>query len=173
MIIFLLGSGGSGKTTIAKNLIKYGYRLPTIITTRQPRNDDINQEYVSIEIFEQLRERLATEVLINGFKYGLKDNLKGNIVIPMDIFTLQQLENKGFDIISVYLNVSYEELEKRLIKRGEARHVIDKKLNNHKKFMQQEMQYADLVVDNTQPVDKVVKQIINYISKRKGGLYDL
>lgn len=79
--IIITGTSGSGKSTIAKKLcepdvsgIASYYEVVSAVTTRLPRADDSNYEYLSITDFNKLvkEEKLLTSTTYRNNSYGIK-----------------------------------------------------------------------------------------------------
>lgn len=133
-IIVLLGASGSGKTTLGKYLTD-AFSIPKLITntTRQPRDGEVNgidYNFTSVDEFLALEKVEYAEY--NGNYYGLTkkeidDKLsKHNIVyVILELNGVLALKEIYPDlVVPVYVDVSLDEMYRRMKKRGDSLEAI-------------------------------------------------
>lgn len=174
--IFLLsGASGSGKTTIMQEILKvedFYLRFLPSYTTRKPRGSKDN-EYIFVSKKEfarkvEMGELAEYEKVYNDY-YGIDKNLfsetlrQGNIIKNIDVKGALKLKSLYCDrVVIIFITMSADELEKRLIARGDSKKEIDIRLARH--YLEEEAgRQFDHVVNNSHLEDAVetVKTIID------------
>lgn len=144
LILVISAPAGAGKTTLCKRLLQ---SLPSFIssvsfTTRSPRRQEIegvDYYFVSREEFEELIKKNAFVewAEVHGHLYGtskkfLEETIKAgkDVILEVDVKGGRKIKEKYPEAILVFiLPPSWEELEKRLHKRGtEDEKTIKKRL---------------------------------------------
>lgn len=144
LILVISAPAGAGKTTLCKRLLQ---SLPSFIssvsfTTRFPRRQEIegvDYYFVSREEFEELIKKNAFVewAEVHGHLYGtskkfLEETIKAgkDVILEVDVKGGRKIKEKYPEAILVFiLPPSWEELEKRLHKRGtEDEKTIKKRL---------------------------------------------
>lgn len=119
MLIVLLGSNGSGKTTIEKRLEQSGmYRLRSH-TTRQRQANESEDAYYFVKKEEFKKVDLVESVLYNNSFFGLSRQEVQNAetqdcVVTLDWNGAQQIKHRIPFAATVYLDCPIYQLEKRL-----------------------------------------------------------
>lgn len=139
-IIVLLGASGSGKTTLGKYLTD-AFSIPKLITntTRQPRDgevDGVDYNFNSVGEFMELEK--VEYVEYNGNYYGLTkkeidDKLAkhGIVYVVMEIQGLIALKEIYPDlVVSVYVDVSLDEMYRRMKERGDSLEAIAERITS-------------------------------------------
>jgi len=154
-MILLVGASASGKTELAKLLMKkYGIQKVITTTTRAKREgevDGVDYFFVSKERFlEKIKNDDFVEYTkYNGNYYGsTKDQVGNNKCVVCDTQGLEaynKLNNKN--IITFYLRSDEETRYKRMLQRGDDLEDIKRRIENDRK------QYG---IDFTEKVDFVV-----------------
>lgn len=129
MHVILLGRQGSGKTSIAHDLEKHGYRIVQSVTTRPPRpSQDEHQDYqfVNDDIFNSMNDHLYAIREYNTTKgvwrYGidLNDiNANEDNVTILDPEGFMEIRDKVQDRFAVYLDVPASIRINRVLTRGD------------------------------------------------------
>ncbi len=142
-LFIISGPSGVGKTTIAQNLLKEieGLARSISCTTRERREterDGVDYRFISSDRFQVLIKEDAflewAEIL--GNLYGtLKSDVeaqiaRGNdVLLCIDVQGATQVLEKKPDAIAIFIMPpNIEELRTRLIKRGESKLEIDKRI---------------------------------------------
>lgn len=125
-MIVLIGESGSGKSSIEKELIKFGYSKLVTYTTRPKREEDrdgITYHFITEEQFNDMVERgeFAEHATYNGWKYGTakKDCTDNKVVVltPHGLRTLKK--NNDLNIVSFYINVPRRDRLIKILQRGD------------------------------------------------------
>lgn len=143
-LIILAGPSGSGKSTITARLLKDGglpLRLSVSATTRPPRpyeQDGVHYYFWTPEQFEKQRREGAflESALVHGQWYGtLRSEVEDYrargtaVLLDIDVQGAAQIRAQYPDCLALFLRTSsWEEYERRLQKRGEARESITRRL---------------------------------------------
>lgn len=147
-IISLSGPSGTGKTTTLKRPEKQRYRRVTPVTTREKRERE-SEDYIflSLEEYRQLEER--RELVLSFFffenHYGYRsEELKrvlsdGNTPV-LEIYTkvvpiFKETLPDSYSLFMMPENIDL--LENRMIKRGDSRESIERRL----KFAEEEIEF--------------------------------
>ena len=184
MIIVLVGKTASGKTTVANELCKHGYKRIITYTTRPMRENetqDVDYHFISDEQFNKMVENNEfTEYKRYNTAHGvwsygsvvtseqeLSDDCYVIILTPQG---LRDLSKKISRYIAFYLNVSLESQLERLRKRGDEEQQIIKRLINDDKDFENVLDIVDngFFTDGTfsSPQD-VVYMIETFMSDQK------
>ncbi len=147
-ILVIAGASGAGKTTVASLMLeKYKeFGLVRSVTTRAPRGDSHDSEYIYIDKDEFLRRALGGE-LVEYMQYG--DNMYGTPVselerifgegktplLILDIEGVKSLRKKSFDFtpFTVYLWEELAIVEKRLYERDVKNNPTKEKVATYEK----------------------------------------
>jgi len=135
--IIIVGTSGSGKSTIAKLLceLNTNFEIVTALTTREPRSDDFNYEYITDTEFEQ--RKLGNEFIVKAFyrdkKYAISQIHLNNVLIkekiPVLIITPESTSNdiifnlKKVEFLTYFIDTSDEELSQRISDRNDGNNI--------------------------------------------------
>lgn len=176
-VILISGPSGTGKTTIVRELIKeFGNELKYSVsyTTREKREGEVEGvDYYFIDEKEFKRKIERGELLEWTFAYGnyygtpktpIFDWLKQgyNVLFDMDSKGLFHLKKFFDDLASIFLfPPSWEELEKRLIKRHNNDYETVKKRLEEAKEESKMWKFFDYVLinENLNETVDVIKKI--------------
>lgn len=136
MIFNIIGGSGSGKTTLKFALTKTGkFRGIVPCTTRPMRRDEVDglhYHFVSWEIFA--KQEFIISRIANGSNYGVrKEDLlcvddSRIVVTTFDVDGIISLLRMGIDVRVLFLNINYQEREKRMLLRGDDKNEIAERL---------------------------------------------
>lgn len=177
-LYLIVGPSGSGKTTVVDYLVhKYpDYKDVKSYTTRPKRYpSEGGHIFISTERFLQL-DRLCAYTLFDGYEYGVTadqlDRSNLYIIDPDGVqYLLRHYKNRPIRII--WLDISADLAEVRMIKRGDSKEKIESRIStDKKKGLYRNTSYrhnsveADLTIRITEQTDipKLAAIIHNYIT---------
>ena len=179
MIVVLVGKTASGKTTVANELCKHGYKRIITYTTRPMRKNevqDVDYHFISDEQFNKMvennefteykRYNTAYAVWSYGSIITLEQEYSDDCyVIILTPQGLRDLSKTVSRYIAFYLNIDFETQLERLKKRGDKEQQIIKRLQNDAKDFENVLDIVDynFCTDIASP-QKVVNMISNFIS---------
>lgn len=125
-MIVLVGESASGKSSIEKELVAWGFNKIVTYTTRPMREEDINGKtyhFISEEQFNDMIEKnlFAEHASYNGWQYGTaKEDCTNDKVVVLTPHGLRQLKkNKDLNILSFYINVPRRDRMIKILERGD------------------------------------------------------
>lgn len=185
-LLAIIGPSGSGKSTYvayARQILGYGEIIST--TTRIPRIGEINGKdyhFVTREEFEKIDMIEVDEY--SGQLYGTAQKDLDNAYSSCDkAFMVITYEGaKSFkhlfkerhldiDVVTIFIDTPIEELEKRMIKRGDSFDKIQERIANIKKRKEYDnKQKTDYIfsVDLSLSLQDTCNQFIQFIEKING-----
>lgn len=180
MIVVLVGKTASGKTTVANELCKHGYKKIVTYTTRPMRENekqDVDYHFISNEQFNRMiKNNEFTEYKRYDTSHGVwsygsvvtseQECSPKPYVIILTPQGLRDLSKRMSRYIAFYLNVGFESQIKRLKKRGDEEQQITKRLKNDAKDFENVLDIVDLslwVDDEIASPQKIAKLIIKFI----------
>ncbi len=157
-MLVLIGASASGKTEIAKTLIKdYGFEKMVTTTTRKKRIDevqDVDYHFITLKKFLRLKEehKFLETTLYNNTYYGTP--LKGasiNKVLIVDPNGANSIYEKHLpDTIFVLLKADEETRKNRMMQRGDNLiQVLDRLHKDDQIFDQKNVFHIDFVLDSS------------------------
>ena len=181
-IIALIGKTSSGKTTIAKELVKnHGYHQIVTFTSRPKRKgekDGVTYHYISEEDFKQrIEEGFFAEWKTYDTKFGTwyygtaLDDLK-----MADAKTVIILTPDGYrDILdkllekpkAIYIYANNATIKKRLIKRGDNKEEADRRLKRDNEDFKGVENEVDRIVYNNYDtkIEDVIEKILDFVEE--------
>lgn len=175
-MLILVGASASGKTEIAKELMKrFNIKKVVTHTTREKRVNEVNDvdyHFVSKEEFLSLldQDKFVEHSLYNGNYYGCsKDEIGDDKVVILDpngLKSFNKLNDKR--IVSILLTSKEQTRYERMIARGDSRENAEKRISNDKtSFALDNIDKVDYIIENdTKELDDVVNEVYNlYKSK--------
>lgn len=128
-LYLFVGRSASGKTSVANELEKLGYKQVQSYTTRKPRYDgEVGHIFVSKYEFDNLGE-LAAYTLYNGNEYGTTfEQLEECSIYVVDVPGVESLlykyQNSNRKICIIYFDSSVYTRVHRMIDRGDSDNAI-------------------------------------------------
>lgn len=179
-MLVIVGSAGSGKTTVLKALEKRGYRRVVTYTTRLPRNnetDGIDYNFVTDDKFCLLaQEGFFAETSVYEASFGVcrygsarysYENSEGMIALDTNgVKSLRRDKNaRTLNAFFVYLHVTEKLLEQRLYARGDDRAEVVQRMRHDREALHDIEEYVDLVIhiDEETTVEDIVDIIEKYL----------
>lgn len=168
-MLILVGASASGKTEIAKELLK-SFNISKVVThTTRPKRinetNDIDYHFVNKDTFLSLlnKNKFVEHSLYNGNYYGCsKDEIGDNKVVILDpngLKAFNRLNDKR--IVSVLILTDEKTRYQRMISRGDSLENVKKRIENDRiSFDMKNIDKVDFVVKNE---DKSIKEIAKKI----------
>ena len=174
-MIILVGPSASGKTEIAKILIKeHGYQKFVTTTTRNIRineKDNVDYHFINKDQFinKIKNDEFIEYVSYNDNFYGTEkkeiDKNKVLIVEPQGLKHFKTLNDPS--IVSFYISVKKEIRKERMIKRQDKIEDINKRLIcDDKVFNNDVLDFVDFTIENNETSLKEISSTINEIYKK-------
>ena len=156
-LIVLIGTSGSGKSTIVQKLHRrYGYNDVKSYTTRPMREDDPNDilthSFISIDDIAEFKDDIVADNWYNGnYYFATKQQLDCADLYVCDKPGLIKLYSNYFsrDIIAIYLDVPPEIVAKRMEQRGSSDIEIIQRLQYDATAFTGAKELCDFVCDNS------------------------
>jgi guanylate kinase len=181
MLIILVGPSSVGKTTIGREMEKWGVMMLKSVTTRDPRFPGENEyDFVSDEEFDSF-EFAEGPIHYAGKRYGLTvqemartEDFEHDFVVICEVHGALELKEKAkCPCVLVFVNASDEDLVERLKKRGTPD--IEKRIA---RFAQDRegIPHCDFTVTNSNTEDSkgwaLTRRALNILSKARCLTYE-
>jgi len=164
-----VGESASGKSTIEKQLVNYGYSKIVSYTTRPMREgevDGIDYHYISEEDFlYHLKINFFAEYTVyNGWYYGIahEDCLDNSIVVVEPHGFRQLLKIPNLHIKSFYIQVPERVRLKRMVDRGDNLMEVFRRIFSDQGLFQFIDKEVDYVVQNI-AINDCLQEVLNKI----------
>lgn len=168
-MILLVGESASGKSTIEKQLVNYGYSKIVSYTTRPMREGEVNgidYHYISEEDFlYHLKINFFAEYTIyNGWYYGIahEDCLDNSVVVVEPHGFRQLLKIPNLHIKSFYIQVPERVRLKRMVDRGDNLMEVFRRIFSDQGLFQFIDKEVDYVVQNI-AINDCLQEVLNKI----------
>lgn len=179
----IIGPSGSGKSTYVRYAKKYNHFGEIIsTTTRTPRPGEVDgrdYHFVSLKQFDSIPMIEVDEYA--GNKYGTaqrdlenaySENDSAFMVITYEgaqsFKKLFQEENLDIQVITIFIYTPIEELEKRMIKRGDDLNKVNERINNIRKRQEyQNKTKTDYVFEDDahQSIEENCQRFVEFIQQ--------
>lgn len=165
-MLVIVGESGAGKSSVAKELKKYGYKNVVTYTTRPMRDgekDGIDYHFIDDRQFEILQSRFCLVANYRGWKYATDINdLTDESVIVVTPAGMRELNRLNINLHSIYINVPRRDRLIKLLERGDdIEEAYRRSLSDVGQFDNIENE-VDLIVTN-KGYTKSVKELCNEI----------
>lgn len=176
VLIVLVGTSGSGKSTIANRVEKkYGLISAKSYSTRKPReNDDADLQthtFITFDEVEKYRDEIVASCTFNNnFYFATRSLLNNSDTYIVDLCGLKQLKDNYKDklIISIYIDAPPEIAAARMEQRGDSNEAIMSRLEHDKKAFDGAIQQCDFCCSNiSQDNMNDICELIYLLSKYK------
>lgn len=154
-IYLLIGKSGSGKSTIAKMFEeRYGYKVLKSYTTREQRNfKDNDHIFITKEQYEDFdkEDMVAYTYFDENHYFATKTQVDNSDIYIIDIKGLLEIQQKykgRKKLKSIYIDVSPEVLNQRMLLRGDSLKNIKRRVLHDKENFDISNIKFDLVVSN-------------------------
>lgn len=140
--IFLIGPMGSGKTTIANELVKNGFYKTRAITTRPKRPNESDDEYLftdnegfkSAVIWDDIRAIRVYSTKFGIWRYGISMNefhQDRDTVTILDPSSFEYLApDIGESVFGVFLDAPEDICQMRVLARGDDPKEVDRRIES-------------------------------------------
>lgn len=184
MLIVICGKSGSGKTTTAKEMEKYGFKKLVTDTSRPMRPGEVNgidynfrsdQEFLDLMSKGRYAETVSYDTVYGMWRYGsLKEfyeESKEDQVIVLNPIGLKQVINtvKDGNYKSVYLDLDEDLILKRLKLRGDNAKEVVRRLEADRIDFKDIEEYTDfqVKVEEKDTVEEIAKKVLRRIKKEE------
>lgn len=171
-ILVLVGPSGSGKTTISQLLAERGIPKLVTSTTRKPRQGEVEGVHYYFKTMEQMKtEPFIEQTVYAENRYGLTVNeIKEKLSVHDQVQVT--LDKNGAEAMKkqfpnetkiIFLQVSEEEMRKRMEARGDKEKDIKARLSFGQKTKELEpFLETDLIIKDGSP-DEIAEYIVKEI----------
>ena len=168
-MVILVGASASGKSVVAKDMIKrYGFSKVITYTTRSIRVGEVNNVDYHFVSKEEFIEKANNNFFIETACYN--DNYYGTAYEDISRNKVLIVEPKGAnvyynklkdDVKIIYLNATEEKRKNRMIERCDKIEDINKRLvNDEKYFSLSNLDHIDLVINTDALTIEEISDII-------------
>ncbi|MCR5741731.1 MAG: AAA family ATPase [Gammaproteobacteria bacterium] len=177
-MIILLGASASGKTEVAKLLVKkYSYKKVITYTTRPIRSkevDGIDYHFKSVNEFKKLLDQdfFFEYVNYNGNFYGTaKEDINDKSVLIVEPNGFKSYANSSLkNIVSFHLSSDEEHRIQRMIERGDETEKINSRIVNDRiSFKDENIEGVDFTLNSNDLTIEELADEIEAIYKEKIG----
>jgi len=180
LIVLIGGPSGGGKGATIERLIKKYPRVftkmpsTTTRTMREGEEHGVDYYYITIPEFHQKLESgdIFEYTELFGNFYGMshetinKKIYKEKIVLKdSDYLGVAALREHGYNVLSIYLDVPKDEVEKRLRHRGETEESIARRLLGYQTYVDN-THYYDYMIPNCD-LDECVERVYGLIIQQR------
>lgn len=169
-MLILVGASASGKTDIAKILIRdYGFQKMVTTTSRRPRKGEENHvdyHFISKKVFENriAKDRFLEYVEYNNHYYGTptKGATKDKVLI-VDPEGANSIYDKELpDIVIILLETAEDIRKERMLERGDTLiQIIDRLEKDKAHFDKSQLHHIDFIVNTTEGTQDELAEKIN------------
>lgn len=174
-MLILIGASASGKTEIAKLLIKdYGFNKMVTTTTRRKRKGEINKidyNFITVNKFLKMKDqnKFLETVQYNENYYGTpKDGATIDKVLIVEPEGANSIYEKGIEDTVFFLLETDEETRKnRMLQRGDNLiQVLDRLHKDDKYFDAKNLAHIDYKMNTSTLTQDDLAQVINDLYKK-------
>ena len=167
--ILLCGRTGTGKSTIAKEMSRYGYSQVVSYTTRPKRDSETESAdhyFISPEEVNAYRDNIVAYTKIGEYEYfATKEELDKKdiyVIDPSGIENIKKIVGDEYDFVEVYLRTPKKELCERYTQRKQTKKEFEKRyMAENKQFLEYErarnFQYH--ILNSGITIDKCVEKL--------------
>lgn len=177
-LVYLVGASGSGKDSILNYIAEHYPERCTIAKryiTRPISIHDNAHIALTEEAFRKLTDegQFAMHWRANGYYYGINKGIFDDLNSGKDVIVngsrayTKTLENAGFSVMTVHIEVDEVIWQQRLVARGRESNVaIEERLRRHRQLVNK-YQYYDARIYNNDSVKSAANQLIYLIDNTK------
>lgn len=169
-MLVLVGASASGKTDIAKILIRdYGFNKMVTTTSRRPRKGEtsgVDYHFISRKVFENRiqKDKFLEHVEYNGHYYGTpKKGATKDKVLIVDPEGANSIYDKEIPDTVIILLETDEEIRKvRMLERGDTLiQIIDRLEKDNQHFHKTKLRHIDFIVNTNEGTQEELAEKIN------------
>lgn len=182
-LFVISGASGVGKSSVLSQVMaqREDLRFSVSATTRAPRpgeQDGVNYYFVSKETFrDMIRQEafLEYDAHMDNFygtpKAEVEEKLQdGSVILDVDVNGAFNVKKARQDAVLIFIMPpSQEELERRLVTRGDTGEEQRKLRLDRAKWEMEQSRFYDYVVVNNR-VDACAREILNIIAEKAGEI---
>ncbi len=172
-MLILIGASASGKTEIAKLLIKnHEFKKLVTSTTRNKRDNEvtgIDYNFLTVEEFwlKNQRNEFFETVIYNDNYYGTPKVNKKNNVLIVDPIGANNIYDNSEGHMFIVLTTDESIRKQRMLDRGDSLDECNKRLNNDREhFKLAKISHYDYLVDTNAKTLNELSVIINNFYKK-------
>lgn len=181
MVIVITGLILAGKSTLAKQLMEWGYQIITEYTTRPMRPGEVDGKdyhYIDDGLFDEMEESgqfaecFHVRTVHGLWKYGAKkEDLKDGCILVCGPNQMKQVLSSDIGAISVLLDIDRGTAMARAARRGDDLTEVDRRFAADSQVAEELKGVADLVLDARDSTYENAKAIDRFRAVKTGTGY--
>lgn len=178
-ILLIIGASSSGKTTLGEFIQTLG--VPELVshTTRQKRKGEVEDEtyyYITKEEFDKIDKLENTYYAGNYYclsRQEVERHKEDLVYCIVDVEGVRQIKENYDNVVTIYIDVSYADMIKRMRQRGDSEENIKKRIEYaiKTKEMERDLEVADYILPNSDLETQKLK-LTSLINKLKKEMSD-